>query len=529
MNVTYDAIRNGLINLKDRSVRLKCITEIKPENTIYCKRLLQIADVRHLSGIKSNFSIADRKNWLLYALSSEVQPLSHAIHSNIKGIVDAQQYLFDTLWNKATPAEDKIREIEEGIVPDFIKTISDPREIQNLAFELLKSSKEEILIVFSTSNAFYRQIKAGLIPALENAITHNSNTQNLRIKVLTPVDSRISDTITRTYTLNSLKQNKQKHQHETERLLKDSIQIRTIENSFKSRLSILIVDKKFSLVVELKDDTKEASYDAIGLATYSNSKSTVLSYVSIFESLWKQVELYEKIKLHDTLQKDFVSIAAHELRTPIQPILMLSESLKSKVIDNEGNRMADIIHRNAHRLQQLSEDILDIAKIETQTLKVNKSQFDLNNLIRKIVEDRQKEIINNNRLHVKIETMFINNNLLVQADEGRIMQVINNLVNNAIKFTTTGIISIGTKMDNQEEHSSKSNIATIYVKDSGQGINPQIFPKLFEKFATKSSDGTGLGLYISKSIVEAHGGRIWAGNNPHGKKGATFAFSIPLK
>jgi two-component system, OmpR family, sensor histidine kinase VicK len=118
----------------------------------------------------------------------------------------------------------------------------------------------------------------------------------------------------------------------------------------------LIVDKKFSLVVELKDDTKEASHDAIGLATYSNSKSTVLSYVSIFESLWKQVELYEKIKLHDTLQKDFVSIAAHELRTPIQPILVLSESLKPKIKDDEGIKMATIIHRNALRYIRYCKD-----------------------------------------------------------------------------------------------------------------------------------------------------------------------------
>ena len=121
MHVTYDIIRNGLLSLKGRGIRLKCISEVTPENIIYCKKLIEIAEVRHLAGIKSNFSIADKKDWLLYAVSNEEQPLSHAIRSNIKGIVDAQQYLFETLWNKAIPAEDKIREIEEGIVPGYYK------------------------------------------------------------------------------------------------------------------------------------------------------------------------------------------------------------------------------------------------------------------------------------------------------------------------------------------------------------------------------------------------------------------------
>lgn len=443
------------------------------------------------------------------------------------GLVDAQQYLFETLWNKAIPAEDKIREIEEGIVPDFIKTISDPEEIQSLAFELIKSAKREILLVFSTSNAFFRQAKIGLVRVLEKVVTQTSYEDHISIKVLTSIDSRINDIIQRLYTLNSL--NSDLLQEEQQQ---DYVQLRSIENSFQSKISIIVIDRKFSLIVELKDDTKKTSYDAIGFATYSNSKSTVLSYVSIFESLWKQVELYERIKLHDILQKDFVNIAAHELRTPIQPILVLSESLKSKVIDKEGNKMADVIHRNAHRLQQLSEDILDIARIDTLSLKINKSQFDLNDLIRKIVDDQRKRIVNGP--DIMIETDLPNDSLLMQADKGRITQVINNLLNNAIKFTVTGPIIITVELNNREDRSGEhiydnNKLVTIYVKDTGRGIDSEIFPRLFEKFASKSSDGTGLGLYISKSIVAAHGGKIWAKNNSDNQKGATFAFSIPVQ
>ena len=290
----------------------------------------------------------------------------------------------------------------------------------------------------------------------------------------------------------------------------------------------MVVDKKYSLVVELKDDTKENSSQAIGLASYSNSKSTVLSFSSIFDSLWKQVDLCEKVKLHDMLQKDYVNITAHELRTPIQPILVLSEILRDKVIDNEGIEMADIVNRNANRLQQLTEEILDITKIETHSLEVNKSQFDLNNLIRIIVEDYRKGI---NEPHLRLKTELNKNNFVVQADKGRITQVINNLLNNAIRFTTKGSIIITSEIKKEKKNQSKHNLlkfAIVSVKDYGIGIDSEIFPRIFEKFATKSSGGTGLGLYISKSIVEAHGGKIWAQNNQGGEKGATFAFSLPL-
>jgi signal transduction histidine kinase len=133
--------------------------------------------------------------------------------------------------------------------------------------------------------------------------------------------------------------------------------------------SILVVDRMYSLIVELKDDTRETSEEAIGLAAYSNSKSTVLSYVSIFESLWKQSELREELLIHNRAQKEFINIAAHELRTPIQPILGLSEFL-SRRVEEENRDYVSVIIRNARRLQRLSEDILDITRIESKTLKL---------------------------------------------------------------------------------------------------------------------------------------------------------------
>jgi signal transduction histidine kinase len=149
----------------------------------------------------------------------------------------------------------------------------------------------------------------------------------------------------------------------------EAIKTRYIEPLLQTRVSILIVDRRFSLVVESKDDTKDNSYEAMDLATYSNSKSTVLSYATMFESLWNQNELYEQLKAHDKIQRDFISIAAHELRTPIQPILGLTQVIRSKVKENIQEReLLDAIIRNAKRLQRLTDDILDVARIESNSL-----------------------------------------------------------------------------------------------------------------------------------------------------------------
>jgi signal transduction histidine kinase len=516
--------------MKERGVKIRFVTEITKENITHCKELMRFGEVRHLDEVKGNFGVLDGIYYRASAKAKVSSPPPLLISSTVRAFVEQQEYFFEMLWKKAIPAKRRIREIEQGIESEFIETISDPKEIQDLGYELIKSVKKEILLIFSGSNAFRHQANVGLLELLGQIVHASNHDRSITIKILTPTDNRIDDIIQQVYTLNKLNSNIQ--DKEAQKDQEDHIQLRIIEKSFQSMVSILVIDRKYSLVVELKDDTKEISYDAIGFATYSNSKSTVLSYVSIFESLWKQVELYEKIKLHDTLQKDFVNIAAHELRTPIQPILVLSEFLKPKIKDKEGIKMADIIHRNAHRLQQLSEDILDITRIETQSLRINKSNFDLKDLIIRIAQDYRKRTTDNPR--VTIETEFIDDNLFVQADKGRIMQVINNLINNALRFTDKGTVTITAKTEfnengKSEKQSFNSNMAIIYVKDTGKGIDPKIFPRLFEKFATESPDGTGLGLYISKNIVAAHGGKIWAKNNSDDKKGATFVFNLPLK
>ena len=228
----------------------------------------------------------------------------------------------------------------------------------------------------------------------------------------------------------------------------------------------------------------------------------------------------EQLKVHDNMQNEFINIAAHELRTPIQPILLLSDDLKSKIKDNEQLTLIDVISRNAKRLRRLTEDILDVTRIESKSLKLHKEQFNLNDVIVNTIDDiKINRYFNNKKNDIKI-LYDSDKDIFVKADKERLSQVIFNLLSNAIKFTSGegGNISIiSEKKDNQ---------LIVSIKDTGSGIDPDILPRLFSKFVTKSFEGTGLGLFISKSIIEAHGGKIWAGNNSNGK-GATFSFILP--
>lgn len=227
----------------------------------------------------------------------------------------------------------------------------------------------------------------------------------------------------------------------------------------------------------------------------------------------------EQLKLHDKMQKEFINVAAHELRTPIQPILGLSEIIQSQVVDENLRSLVDVIRRNAKRLQGLTEDILDVTRIESHTLKLNKEKFNLNDVITTCINDVTINDKNrNNGKNVKL--LYEPRDIIVEGDKGRISQVISNILSNATKFTTDGSISIKSEKSN--------NQVIISVKDTGTGIDSELFPRLFSKFASKSFSGTGLGLFIAKSIIESHNGKIWAENNIDGR-GATFYFTLPLQ
>jgi signal transduction histidine kinase len=231
-----------------------------------------------------------------------------------------------------------------------------------------------------------------------------------------------------------------------------------------------------------------------------------------------------QLKEQEKIQKEFINVAAHELRTPIQPILGLSGILCSNLKDSSQQEMMEIVMRNAKRLQRLSQDILDVSKIESRLMSLSKSKIDLTEKINTVMNDIKNAPANESK-EGRVKIIFEPKQpLIVLADGDRLYQVLFNLIKNALKFTDKGEVEINAERKNNSNNNSE---AIVTIRDTGSGIDPEIMPRLFSKFATRSDSGTGLGLYISKSIIEAHGGKMWAQNNPDGL-GATFSFSLPL-
>jgi two-component system sensor histidine kinase VicK len=479
-----------------RNGKARWITEVNSSNIKYIVKLMQFAEVRHLDGIKGN-AVAVNENECLTTINLKMGNYTpYAFINSVKDIVEQQKFTFETLWAKAVPAEHRIREIEQGVEPQRIQVVYDAGQALELYQWLIMSAEKEIKVVFPTTNALIRQDKAGILFLLQEAA------KKCQVKVLVPNDELIYNFIS---TNNS------------------SISTRFIDQDESGKATILIVDNKVSLMMELKDDRKKTFHEAIGLSTYSNSKAGVLSYVSMFESLWKETQLYEELKSNEKMQKEFINTAAHELRTPVQPILGIAELIESSFEGGKGKTEIskdeiEIILRNAKRLERLSSDVLETARIESQSLRLNKEWFSLKEVISGSVRDAENQIVDRDitiRYNPKKD-------IVVYADKGRILEVISNILDNAIKFTHKGKITISAEVN----YNNNNNEVIVLIRDEGSGIDDEISSRLFTKFATKSYQGTGLGLYISKSIVEAHGGKIWAKNNED--KGATFGFSLPL-
>ena len=691
------------VALKNRGIKLRFITEITKDNIAYCKELMKIANLRHLDGIKGNFGIADGKDYGGSSSIKEGQPPRELVRSNVKTFVEQQQFFFETLWSKAVPVEQKIKEIEEGktfriwtrllenedeiikevfnfnsaaeklsicttsgglemshnylldsyekllrknrdgkiglrivlVIDDEsvhlvkklldlgvkirhiknflpmsfgvsekdvaitvekmeggkhskkfllsteplyvdhfnnvfedlwnngidakrrIKSIEDGFGLEDVeiiynstesikrAWNMVKLAKEEVLLLFSSSNALQRQLKMGVTKLLEDI----NELDKVKLKILIPNNNDISKIISEI------------------KLKFPSVDIRPTDEKLKTKITILVTDRKESIVWEVKDDSSEiSSFEAVGIAAYTNIKAISLSYASIFDSLWVQTDMYEKLKQTEQLQKEFLDVAAHELRTPIQPIINIVDILRSDLKNNNNRNfhpeLLDIAKRNAKRLMNLTESILDVARIESNTLQIKREVINLHEIVFDIIQyftngiekhNNKKNIFlyeyipynikRNDSNDVRKEqlkyyikpylpsTTKDNGNpngfsdIFVNVDREKISQVLYNLLDNANKFTIGGKIFVLINVMGVDKNGKKCVIVSI--KDSGTGINPDILPRLFNKFTSKSFQGTGLGLYISKKIVEAHGGKIWAENNKN-EKGATFSFSLPL-
>ena len=360
-----------------------------------------------------------------------------------------------------------------GVQSNVIEVIQTAGRAKELYLRLVKSAVEEVLLIFPTTNAFIRQGDIGAIQLAREA----ANKRNARVRILMPADK-----LTEQKRVQGLKQQHQRY-----------IDIRYIEQ-MEARATILVVDRKASLVMEIRDDSKPTFAEAIGLSTYSNSKAGVLSYVAIFENLWKQSTLYqeikesnEKLEINGKILNEFIHIAAHELRNPIQPILGLSQIVKTKITQKEKGEvnieevcsLLDVVIRNARKLHRLTDDVLDITRIETNSLHLKKEILNLKEVMQLSVDDyisqnniAKKNDSNNYYRNIKLssfpsitEEEQQNADLfLIEADRGRISQVVSNLLSNAVKFTNE-CDTIYVNLKENDTGSAREFIVSI--KDTG--------------------------------------------------------------
>ena len=507
---------------------------------------IKIRSIRNLP--PPNFLVTDR---VFFSNSEKIdhnqdrKTIKQMFTTNDVLYINQYKLTFEELWENGIDAIDIIEDTERGLDTERVDIISRSNNAETAYLDLLRSSNKEIMLILPTVNAFLRQWKLGVFELITQAAVN----RNVKIRMLIPNNEKTEKFVERLKKQNLLIYNTSINDNNNSK----KVQIRPTQTLTETGSTILIVDKKVSLVMELKDDSKEKFHEAIGISTYSNSKAGVLSYVSIFENLWNQTEIYQQLKKSEELQQDFIRIAAHELRSPIQPILAISEMLKSNVNSKElGNSQQiklnreeindyiDAIIRNAKKLVSLTNSILDITRIETNSLTLRKETVDLRLFLLEQVMEYENQytskmepmdlhnITNCDRYKTRMVYSQLNNNiihdsLLVKLDKSRIAQVVWNLLDNAFKFTNDGD-TINIILD--IEFINDQKCVVISIRDSGKGIDREILPKLFTKFTTRSEKGIGLGLYITKSIIEAHSGRIWARNNESGT-GATFSFTLP--
>jgi two-component system, OmpR family, sensor histidine kinase VicK len=257
-------VTKGYQDMKRRGIRIRFISEITKDNISSYKELMKTVELRHLDEVKGNFGIGDSKIYQASAKNIGSSPPPLLIESTVKDFVEQQQYFFDMLWRKAIPAKNRIKEIEDGLKREVIETIQDPIEIQNLVSKIISSATEEVDMVFSTANTFKRYEKEGIIELLTGRV----NEDGLKFRILVNQNYEIQESI--------------------DKLMKmhPRITIKNLDKSVQTKVNTIVADNELSLVIELRDDTQLNNNDAIGLATYSNSESTVLSYASIFETLW---------------------------------------------------------------------------------------------------------------------------------------------------------------------------------------------------------------------------------------------------
>jgi signal transduction histidine kinase len=574
------------------------IIEVTKENMDYCKAMMKKSELRHLDNLKLNFIIHENQYYFI-STNIEYNPDVDKedefdknvdvsiIHNSTSEIVKYQEKIFDILWQNSMPADEKIRELEkekekinnvrccdlekkslDAVTPfnkednsNIVQITRDNERIKSLLISGILDAKSEILLTIGLLHHLRYFWKIGIPEGLKHAIE-----KGVRIIILYP-EAGNSD-ITRKDVTNLVS------------TTEENVHLSGVSGPIGS---VMIVDNAKIILIDNEKENKSTNDNILGV--YSNNKSVVSNFGSLFDTLLNEKEVLnyavdtkiqlessnkqlkesnQRLKKYTEIQQEFINLAAHELRTPTQAILGYLELLETSDINDVSNRKyLKVIERNANRLRILIEDLLDVSRIESNNIILHKERTNLKNLIDLVIkdfeidlqkrrEDSKKKGDDSFLKNIEIcsswnvdENQNVPSILDVMIDRSKIIQVLSNLINNSLNsiYNDKGNSNLDgnnvrimiTKIMNKEVAESdgnnnhpdlRKNDVLITIKDTGKGIDPELFPRLFEKFATNSSFGTGLGLYISKAIIEAHRGRIWAKNSTN-EKGAMFSFTLP--
>jgi two-component system sensor histidine kinase VicK len=327
--MSIESMKKRLIVAHARGVKIRFVTEITKGNLPYCKQMMDLGEMKHLDGIQGNFGVSETEYLASATLDKEkVVPL--LIYSNVKQFVKQQQYVFQTLWNKAIPAEQRIEEIQLGKEHEFLEVCPDRREAASVYSSFAELVQSEALLILPNSKALLLEYDLGILHKLVDAAAKRKAV----VRIICPLDdknAKIAEWLSD----------------------KGGPTIQLLDGDGTDS-TILVVDGKLLFRAEYKSDQAEKFSDAIGYAVYSNSKPTVDSFKSFFEMLWNSRLLAEKLKEADRIQREFIHVAAHELRTPIQPILGIAEMIESNLQEKrDGSSIKpeeiEMIARNARR------------------------------------------------------------------------------------------------------------------------------------------------------------------------------------
>ncbi|HEX5185533.1 MAG TPA: HAMP domain-containing sensor histidine kinase [Nitrososphaeraceae archaeon] len=505
------------------------ITTVNDEKeALFLKKILNDSMVvRHVPNLYTLTNFAFNDDMFISSVDrmKDGNLMTSLVVSNDPLYLNHYRSIFEEVWKSSQKLEDRLMDIQESI-SDNISVIYNSEQAIALARKLFESAKQEILIILSSTNAALR-----LDQNKEFMTLNNISRKGIKVKVLVPMKRVLDNRVTKIVSKYPF------------------IEFKFLPFTSLFLVGTAIIDRQQIISYEIKNDTKKSYSDAIRLCLYIDSTPTALSYGTLFENLWKQTDLYKQLQAIEKLQNDFINIASHELRTPVQSIMGFAEILLKDLGDSPNHKKyVDAIRRNTNRIKELVNRLIDVTQIDNKLLILKTETFDFKALISEVIKEQARmrsEKSTTNRITLKCmyrydsEWHHLNGGsnqdpVLITGDRIRLSQVMMNLLDNAYEAISLAKDNNGTIMIKIEKilqqmstiNKSKQWLQ-VSIVDSGSGIHPDIIPQLFTKFTTNTSIGIGLGLYFSKEIIKEHGGKIWAKNNDSGI-GSTISFRLPL-